>query len=497
MSIPFLLHKKKSVSYQKTKDIHLNLEFGIVKKMDKTVLTLLSWNLMSPHFQDQKKTTTLPKGSGKKKSVALDPADPANIYKDVKFPAEEDRLASFALIFRHLVAKKYTCMCFQSASLLLVLRYFEPRKLSGAQPHENIFFTSLLNDSYHAIYVVDQVNLTKETLPFSGKQGILFVYHRDVIEVDPTSILTISNPFYYYFGVGSVQLFLSMKFGGTQPVLFAAAQSYPMSWPLLFDQSTHSVPTKTVAESELSPKLVTILTFAKPHIYAETLSLSKTLLTQPFHGEALLAELPFVHFSDTNNYFSQEIGGDKKKSEELKEEPHCGSIPWRYPEKVNARYRFLVFHPKTPLRVPADDRKKHLTMKYIQDNIFTASSHLQVLKEGDAWFLEKIFNPERDILIVMDSIFVAESNSLFFRERLLQLWNFQSTAEGTEVPILACVTFPYDVRRTQLQDFILKENGDAPWVQEVKNHYSIQEKPTTKIIKIYETLEDLYPTWWL
>lgn len=444
---------------------------------------ILSWNLLSYLVKS-------------KNTDSQDPANASVIYKNVTFPPEEDRFALFQKIlldFFSLPAispKLPHCMCFFHTPALWVQNLFEPEDGPAGSP--SIFFRSK-SSNYSAVFVADQVDFSRKELlaPHSGLQGILFVYYHEMIKIDKESVLSLGNPFNYYFGIGSVQLFITAIFSKKSPVMFAFSESYPMSWPLLLDE-TPIISTTDVKHLKPGTQFVPIILFAKPRIRVDYVSFEgKTFDPTTF--------LDHILSSEDHIYFAQEENALRSKF--LK---GC-NIPIRYPEKVPTRYRFIRFR-QDPNHLKwlhsFADVKKELTLQFIQQQIFSIQKNpdirnqYQIMKSGDLW--SEFFHFDSDVVLILDAIFIAETDALFFQERrqlyhtnLPQAYDPYLPDNKLNRSIVTCVSYPYDVNRTQLEHLVLTGGQHVPWITSAIKDRKFED------VKKWKNPYISSPTWWL
>lgn len=429
---------------------------------DSLNFSVVSWSFLPYHFGIEMK----------KKSK--DPADPSFAYADYKFMNEEKRM-KFLMDFI-LSQEADTLVCIQRVTPQFVTLYFNSNNPEDL-PYSNIFFKCRTDESKHAVYIIDQVN-PKNALPQAGKQGILIVYSSYSFILDQSDILSISNPFYYYFGMGSLQVFIPMAYLGKK-FWFAGAESNPMSWPLLYEEKDQkSILYRPSSRNPKNSKHIVLLTIAKPSLTFHYLPLSDELLKNNFDPRKLLEEIPDTVFP--KEYFAQEVPFGLDSTSD------CPNIPSSYPEKVVSRYRFLMFtRPdfKDISIQSTKDVQDKLDMEYIRTKILNHDAKFQVLPDEKnlSW---KTFNPQTDILIVVDALFCAEVDCLLLRERIN--WFTEES-----IPWIVCVSFPYDLKRSRLSDLVI--GNDTKWVQDLKGGAS----EATFFIAISGVAPFFNPTWFL
>lgn len=338
------------------------------------------------------------------------------------------------------------------------------------------------------IYAKDRVH-NPSKLYFAGQQGIFLLFNTQRWTSETFGIY--GTPFAYFFGTGDVQLFCQFeRIADKAKLLVASMNIYPLSWSLLYGPTKVSATTEE-PEVTLSPlttpstkptdkKTIIAVTFRKPIILK---ILKEGIPTQLLTGKFNAKEMAFKWFPSIS------LGEEKKLQYNEEEKPCelknlCNPEVERYPTNTIDRYRFFLYTGDPENNI--NKRFDSLTYQYLLQTIFKEGSKIRPLIDGALWS----FDPTKHLLLLVDVIYIAETQCLFFNERL----NFYAkpsalatpppsvpsttpvatapkTAPKTAQPpgreILAAVSFSYDVTRTRLLNF--SAGKMAPWIKHVKD----------------------------
>lgn len=447
--------EEKTKKMEEEKEAIATAEAQAVEKKRKETLKVISWNVLSHHLMTP---------NPEEINSVQDPANPIPFYEKITRSVPEEhrmiKLKHFLFAMTRDSAYMPDFLCLQQVSVEFAYLIFP----SFIASNSTVIYTPYWDSNYQAIFIPDEV-APLQKLSFAGKQGILLMWNSNEFELKPQHVQHFPSPFGYYFGTGSTQLFalFTRKSATTNnSLLFCASQGYPQSWPLLSLSPKKMENISGTASISGGTQILTLL-FMKPSIYYQKTYVD---LQKAFDAKEILGSLKLPDW--IHNTF-------KTERPILPENETCSTTP-RYTEYDVARYRFLIYTARERIPVPPD-------LSYIRREILSLTANTFKLPEVEHHW--KHFNPGFNILILLDSIYIAESESLFFNERLETM---NTTYEPSQ--ILACLTFPYNTAKTRLSEYAA--GYGAKWINSLKRMVSNDNK-----VRLTSVLPKDTPTWWL
>lgn len=334
---------------------------------------------------------------------------------------------------------------------------------------------------FSGIYAKERVN-SNAKLYFAGEQGTFLLWNTLRFTLESSGVY--GTPLAYFFGTGDVQLFCQFeRMVDKSKLLVASMNAYPLSWSLIYaptkltstaDDLPLTIP-ETQPTSPAETATIIALTFRKPIILK---ILKKGIPNHLLTGKFDAKQMAFVWFP------RESLGEDRDYTEEEKPceiKNLCNSQIERYPVNCIDRYRFFLYTAPKGQEFEIEAQFNNLTYHYLVETIFSVDTNISPLIDGNLWS----FNPTKNLLLMLDVIYVAETQCLFYNERLNYYLKLPIPAAAGASPVatpptptaptpeaatrelLAAVSFGYDVTRTRLLNFVTGKM--APWIQHVKD----------------------------
>ena len=276
--------------------------------------------------------------------------------------------------------------------------------------------------------------------------------------------------------IGNGHLLLELKDVTTSKSFWVGSyQTYPLSWPLLFD-----LPSKLPSSSFVGKIKIKAYLVAKPRHQILSANLSSSILS-PFNIDAFIRAVipPQTWYDDDNKeIFDEEIPKFPKST--------CQTEPY-----VRDKYRYRILFIKGDI-----ESGRTIPLSIVDLITIVGENSPEVILH-----LDKKHKPEDFVngtFIIFDAIYVAETSALDYQEFL------QSKISSSINPkILVFASYPYSPLKTRLNDFL--SGKTSRWVEEAHlstsgtktgkelwQIYNEKAVPLKSILKI-----DSVPTFWI
>ena len=338
----------------------------------------------------------------------------------------------------------------------------------------------------HTFYYFKEPTAASD-LGYVGEQGMLFAigenwdFKEKFINESLTNIVHI----------GHLQVLLKFEHQPDKRELWIGGfQSYPLSWPLLFDSVSSSSSSKKEQYISRYKGNLEINAYLIGHPKFQKLSKKVSgNLFSPFNADAFVSILiPKQYFYSVDEEIFQQ---------ELPNFNHTGCKTEPY-SQGKERYRILFAKTVLP-------STKILDLKDLAVYIGTNSPEVMIHSK------KPLNKPEEYIygtFFIIDSIYIAEEESLefqyFLKNTILPLTTPPTTAPP-EPKILVFASYAYSPLKTRVNDFLMGKT--APWFERIKEEAKgkyedirdfLEYDPSENAIRFKCLLkENSIPTWWI